>query len=101
MKKNINQITGKKIHRETAWIDKNGKEFKIKDIDNNYLFNICKFMASGGGWIWFLTQKRKNLIFIEARRRFKNDKNKIVEIIQLDDLSDKTLSFCGKIICKD
>ena len=63
MKKNINQITGKKIHRETAWIDKNGKEFKIKDIDNNYLFNICKFMASGGGWIWFLTQKRKNLIF--------------------------------------
>ena len=97
MKKNINKVTGKKIHRKTAWIDKNGKEFKIEDIDNDYLFNICKFMANGGGWSWFLTQKRKDLIFITARERFIEDPDKVTKIIQFDDAADRALLLFDKI----
>lgn len=97
MKKNINKITGKKIHRKTAWIDRNGKEFKIEDIDDSYLFNICKFMATGGGWSWFLTQKRKDQIFIAARSRFLTDPERVVQIIQFDDAADRALFLLDKI----
>ena len=97
MKKNINKITGKKIHRKTAWIDKKGKEFKIEELNDSYLFNICKFMANGGGWSWFLTQKRKNQIFIAARSRFLTDPERVVQIIQFDDAADRALFLLDKI----
>lgn len=97
MKKNINKVTGKKIHRKTAWIDKNGKEFKIEEIDSDYLFNICKFMANGGGWSWFLTRKRKDLIFIIARDRFADNPDKILQIIKFDEAAERTLMLLDKI----
>jgi hypothetical protein len=69
MEKNINKITGKKIKPETAWINKDGKEFKIQDINDEYLFNICYFMCDGGGYAWFLNLNRMDVLFEEALRR--------------------------------
>ena len=97
MKKNINKITNKKIHRKTAWIDKNGKEFKIEELNDSYLFNICKFMADGGGWTWFLTNERKDQIFIAARSRFITDPEKVTQIMKLDDAADRALRSVNKI----
>ena len=54
-------------------------------------------MANGGGWSWFLTKKRKDLIFIVARDRFADNPDKILQIIKFDDAAERTLLLIDKI----
>lgn len=91
MEKEINQFTGGEIAAKTVWVDRKGKELEMSQINDDYLFNICAFMAKGGGWNWFLTPERKEALFMEARRRFHNDKEKAVKVIIYDCESDRAL----------
>jgi hypothetical protein len=97
MIKDYNEITNHLISKDTDWIDSQGKEFKLKEINNEYLFNICEFLSNGGGWFFFLTLSRVDKIFEEALRRFSKDPIKIEKIKKYRNTAILTLNFMGKL----
>lgn len=54
---------------EIAWIDKDRKEYLMRDIQDSHLLNILRFMCRGNGHLWFLTETRIRSLFDEADRR--------------------------------
>lgn len=65
-----NKITNKCIKPFTFWIDFNGRELMKKDIDDEYLKNICTFVAQGLGYYFFIHNRRRiKRIYKEALKR--------------------------------
>lgn len=54
---------------EVAWIDKEGKEYRMRDIQDSHLLNILRFVCRGKGHSWFLTESKIRSLFEEADRR--------------------------------
>lgn len=78
-----NEITGLEVAKDTIWIDKYGKEFTIDEMDNEYVYNVCFFMVTGGGWSWFLTEKNINRFYDAALERFSGDHNTCAAISRI------------------
>lgn len=65
-----NKITNKCIKPFTFWVDFNGCELMKKDIDDEYLKNICIFVAQGLGYYFFIHNRRRiKRIYKEALKR--------------------------------
>lgn len=65
-----------------VWIDKNYNEYKMNEISDRYLLNIINFMGRGGGRTDFLTPKRIEDLFFEARKRDLSHNISMIETIE-------------------
>jgi hypothetical protein len=72
---------------ETVWVDINGKEDAIEEIDDRYLLNILKFISRGGGYTCFMSDEIITKLYKEADRR------KLKHSLKLKDL---TIAFHTK-----
>lgn len=65
-----------------VWIDKNYNEYRMDEISDRHLLNIINFMGRGGGHVDFLTPKRIEDLFFEARKRGLDHNVSMIETIE-------------------
>ena len=65
-----NLITGRFMRPFTFWINEAGRELKAREMDDNYIKNLCFFIAQGRGY-WFFIHNRRRIrrIYLEALKR--------------------------------
>jgi hypothetical protein len=54
---------------DIVWIDEQGREYTMDEIDNKYLINILGFICRGGGYEINLTAENIINLFIESYER--------------------------------
>lgn len=67
--------------RETVWVDINGKEYSIEEINDRYLLNILKFISRGGGYTYFMSDEMITKLYKEANRRKLKHSLKLKDLI--------------------
>lgn len=51
------------------WIDKQDKKYKSNDVTDRHLLNIINYIAKGGGYLYFLSERVIDDIYDEALLR--------------------------------
>lgn len=64
-----------------AWIDAHGIEYRMDDIDNEYLINILGFVCRGGGYAHVVTVENVINLFRESYKRGLNHSNSLSDAI--------------------
>lgn len=77
---------------EVAWIDKDKREYRMRDIQDSHLLNILRFICRGNGDPSFVTDDRIRALFDEAdRRKLKHFSNLSVAIRAMRDKREMSL----------
>jgi hypothetical protein len=65
-----NPITGRFMKKDIAWVDRYGKELRLQDISDDYLFKIMVCIPQDIGYECILSNRQKiSAIYEEAYKR--------------------------------